>query len=1065
VSCSPQRFLANNRNLLADAELVASSVLGVENKVIPLSNPRFGEPARAGNATVALTGTYTGAEAAIYDIQIIDADVEIPRVSAPTRSGEGSGSVTDITATGSQQIFTLECQAASIEAEAASASVDGARIKAASEGTDGNALTITVDQSGLTFADTAFTTIAELEPGQGSTASPLVGAAYDWSTVQIANGLIPDSAKRIAFADDPGTVYVNYKDFVDGAYRYYLVPALQRIVPKGTLIQFVTGGRSVAVSTTLPAPATETVSDIVTLFDFLNWIRTSSELLVVDGVVTNDRSPTGQAAREFNLRTDAHAQVSSGDGSAYANGFVNVTVAAGAGTQLVTAECIAVTAADHPNARLGSELWALKSSLLGDLGIIQTGDPFSGAQFGLTIPVRLPPGYGQDKGDIGAAVEYTSRAEGETEPPICVVGLALGPDATDKTVTFKYTARPSGDCNCADMAVPNLRNSCLGDPSEGGMSVSYQNDTNARLTALRLWYKGIVRDLSKYPTDDTLTFAIQATVITNPLDGGSTEALHAAQATASLRNMINNFESTLAQIDPLPEASPPGYREAGNAAWDDAVDELQADIEAAIGAPSPFIYIRNMPSDRYDASLNWALASAGIAVVGKADASTVSGDGCWRDWGDASWWEDVDGVYAPMFSNHPYWSSRRSVGGAYYSTHEFAFQANIKCPADLKDGDTITIKILNAGWGATYQRGDTLEAAIIAAGALAFAGGVTGAPIQTWTLNGSVSGPFPSYLFNPESPAAYSGTAGGTTIGLLLVEGGIPPAKGDRFRWAVEGGHYRWRKNGGAWDGSSPPLPIPVASDPLDDGLSVSFTAGASASFVADDLYKFRATQPWAVSNLQRPTPAVWKWDGATATLESGDLGSEQQIDFFAMVHALPEGAGAVLWGGATSGATDWSEPLTWRADIIKKAMDRQARFLRLELTDAAGGSIQWAWAGVPVSTELHGDTQLIYSYQINRANEAVGGRFVGKGLSADIAWSDSALVEDEAAALIGMLDHVKENDDEPLIFIPNVERDEVVFGRINSDRVQFTDRAGYNQQARFERRVSGSLAIESALQ
>lgn len=624
-ACSPQRFLANNRNLFRTATITASSVLPVANQVRRLPF------ARKGTAQAVISGSYTGAEERDIDIEIIDTDVEVARVSKATKSGAGSATITDIEAAGPQQTFTLECQSASIEGAAASATIEGARVEWAVEGTAGNAGTITVDQSGLVYTATTFTLLADLAAGQGSQSSPMVGQAFDWNTVQIANGQIPTTALRIAFADDPSRIYTNYKDFLDGEFKYFLVPALTRSVPRGTPIQTVTGGRTVAVTDGVTTETTTAAlpGGVITAFDFLNWVRTESALLVVTTPVSNDRTPTGLAAREFSLRTDAHAEVSYGTGTPYATGLEDVTVAADAGTQLVTFTCFANNPSGHPLAHLGAEKWNVRSSLLGDLGTVTTGIPYaepSGA-FGATIPTRVPLGYGEPRGRF--ALSSITYANGSTEPQICPVALTLGPNAVDQRITLVYETRPSEDCECKRMPVPNLNTACLGNPAQGGGSMAYATDTIARLVSLHSWYTQLVRDMTSYGVSGGIgvrTAALEADVISNPVDAQYYDTLNSvlvaqpyngsgyAKATESLRTLVSSFEATLAQVDPITPASPPGLREAGNDAWDAAVTEFQADIAGAIGSPAA--YLMNVPSDRYDARLNFVLISAGIPTVG-----------------------------------------------------------------------------------------------------------------------------------------------------------------------------------------------------------------------------------------------------------------------------------------------------------------------------------------------------------------------------------------------------------------------------------------------------------------
>lgn len=1179
IPVAPQRFLANNRNLLRDAVLVASSVLPVTNKVLPIPT------ARKGTAQVTLTGEYTGAEQADIDIEIVDTDVDVSRISAPTFAGAGTGTLTDIVASGSPQVYTVELSNAGAPETTAEIALEGVKIKSAVAGAAGNLIRLTVDQSPLVFAASSYSLLADLTAGQGSAAAPMIGAGFDWdSAVLDANGLIPAGAHRIAFGDDRSSVYLSFKEFVVGQWQYRLVPAVTRTVPRGTAIYFVTEGRDVTVSN---GTSTETYNDIETAYDLLIALRTLSTLVVVDGIVANDRSPTGQASRELTLRTDAHAEVSIGTGSPYATGFVDATVTGDAPTELITARCYANRPSDHPLAGLGRERWALNGSLSGDLGTIVTGVPYvqptdrlgQPGHFALTVPIKLPPGFGTPKGrftEAAGSPTYASRTGAEIEPPICVVAMALGPDAVDETITLRYTRRPTGDCNCTDLPVPDLANSCLGNLSEGGTDVSDLSDVNReRLIDIYEWYRTTVRANSG--TLDTVPaeqgFLSQPGAVTN-FDP------------EPLRLLVRDFEAALTAINDLPGTDDsPSLKRDGESAWDDAVAELKADVAAAAGvaqtetfpafedldagmavgiftdnagvrkvrkaatgltrygfvlvdvaegddatvyyggivgvpatltpgrdqamsavAPGAWMEadsggnytpatnvinggfplfgraisdheiiieqlrwwsVRSLLTDRYQASIDWVYISAGISpTLGKADATLASGDGCWRDFGGSAWWVvtgSVNGGYAPAFSNKPYWACRDNGSGKFFSTHEFALQLNIKCEGDLKDGDTVTLVIANASWGATYQVGDALLLPIVAAGPLYLTGGRNGSPTQTWNVNGSVDGPFAAYLFDPTAPVPYAD--GG--LAFTMTEGGIPYARGDRYRFASEGGHYRWRKNGGAWHEDSPLPAIPLSPVLITDGLSAEFTTGAAASFVAGDAFRFRALQPWAVSNMQSPKSVnrAWKWDTQSppdATLDA-TFDAVKQLDMVALLCTLPDGATVTLDGGELA-PDEWSEELTYSDGQVWKAIDRQAKYVRITFTNAGGGSLRYAWLGAPVSTPLTADWNPVRAYSMGRASAGLlqGGRYLGKGDGGQVSWSESAMVEADRTALVAMLDYVKQRDDEPIIFIPQVTRidEPFVYGLIDSDGVEFRNVRGNQQNASVERRYSANIPI-----
>jgi hypothetical protein len=280
---------------------------------------------------------------------------------------------------------------------------------------------------------------------------------------------------------------------------------------------------------------------------------------------------------------------------------------------------------------------------------------------------------------------------------------------------------------------------------------------------------------------------------------------------SNLQECLDFYETGLAAIDAVTDS---GLKANGFTQWDLALAEFEADLDF-----SPLNTLGNRLASiaiaKYRILVRQAMAYAGIPQLGKANASTVeSGDGCWRDLGDAYYWTVIgsaNGEYAPAFTNKPYYSARRaSAKDLYYATFEFAFQINIKCPNLLKDGDQIILSIGDAGWPATYQVGDQLSLPIIGAAPLYLAGGQNASLVQNWYVTGSVSGPLPPLLYDPDAPAAYSGGSP-PVLEFTLTPGGIPFAKGDKFSFSVEGGHYRWRKDAASpWTESSPPRSRPA---------------------------------------------------------------------------------------------------------------------------------------------------------------------------------------------------------------------------------------------------------------
>lgn len=1158
AACAPHRFLANNRNALLDATtLVPSSVQPVDSSVLEEPLPR------SGTAQAALTGSYTGAEEAVYEVEVVSAAVETNRVSVPVRSCAGSEQLANIAATGDPQDYVLELTDPGVEEAAASVEFEGQRIIARAGGTGGNNLNLAVDQSGLVFNTTIYSLLVDLAVGAGAPTTGLEGTGYEWETAVLgAQDQIPPEAKRIAFGTDRTMIYLAYKRFDGIKTLYHFVPEIKRAIPKGTPVYFVTGGRTVYARS--GTTVEDTFADIVTVWDLLNAIKTSSSVLDVSAgsVVSFDRSPTGQAAREMLLRTDAHVDPSYGapGSSVWATGVVDAFAAADAPTELVSFTCFAVTSRDAPGAHLGNELWAVEGSLSGKIGVATTGIPFvhPDGRWGATVARKLPSGYGQPKGRFSVASINMPRTAPAEPPPVCMVAMQLGPNAVDETITLRWTKRPSGDCSCAGMPIPAVDAACLGLFTEGESTMDYSAANRERLENLYAWAADTVRAHSRYVTG----LAQQDPFISQP-------GVVSYYLPKRLNEVVAEFEEILKELNALSSGSPEGaLRAAAETAWDTAVEEFEDDVdesssivqfatfEAAedlstgdaisiftdvsssppvrkarkaipgderygfvkadysLGDPADVYWWGTVPgkgatpglvsymdatvpggwtedgslfisnffsggaplagttsgpdilipfasarvtqlywallSDRYEYRMRQVLITGGISPLGKSEANTIqSGDGCWHDWGGDYYWTVTGserGAYAPAFNNHICYASRISADGrAYYSTKEFCFQPNIFCPELLVPGDEIVLQIDGSGWPPTYQVGDTNILPVVSAQPVRLSGGINASPLQTWYLSGSSDGALPNFVYDPTAspPTRYDSNG----IAFDLINGAVPSERGDKFRWSVEGGTWRWRKIVGGVTGSwSSAAAISNDAELLDEGLSLSFRNGAAPSFVASDLFRFRVLQPWAVSNLRRPFPERWQWGEENDPSLLVDLGSAQDLRTVALaLHTIPEGATITLEGGTGGSPFEWSEELTWRAGAIVKEFDevRNARYLRLSLTDAAGGGIGWFWIGMPFVTTMGVDVTLRHQYKIDRGSSGLfqGGLYSGRSVGGTVQWSEGSLFEADMTNLVAMLDWSKSNHDEPFIFVPQIERpQEALLARVLNDEVDLED-------------------------
>ena len=386
----------------------------------------------------------------------------------------------------------------------------------------------------------------------------------------------------------------------------------------------------------------------------------------------------------------------------------------------------------------------------------------------------------------------------------------------------------------------------------------------------------------------------------------------------------------------------------------------------------------------------------------------------------------MDGYYLPAFTNQAYVSARRNTEtGEAYSTQEFGFGLVVACPERLKIGDEVTIRIEQVDAERPYRVGDEAVLQTVGGAAAWLSGGVTGTDVQTWRVAASTAGALANYMVPTDGSAVPSYTAAGVT--LQLTPGGIPFELGDSFSFAVEAGQYRWRRDGGAW---STPADIP-ASGPaaLADGLQLQFEPGAAPSFVAADAYTFDVRQPHAASHVQDATPTVWAWTGAAANTVL-DFGAVVPVDVFAMArYTLPAGASATV--AISADGTTYSTPVALdvsRAVAVHSfAAGTTARYLRVAVASATGGSIGWLWAGVPLATAYNASScQRTRRWAVQRGNGYnPAALYAGAGDGWQIAWSPMGsgmgghLLQADAEALLAVVDWAQQHD-EPLIFMPH---------------------------------------------
>ena len=1016
---SVQRFFSGRNNLVRDAVLAASSVR-------PSTAIERIAAQRAGGGRVRLAGAYTGHEAAQVDVEIVAAG-GIPRASVPQFVGVGNGQLDVLSVDGAAPLqgLTLSLVDLGIPTEHARLDARQVQIRAKAPGAAGNDIRITVEPQ-ITRTATAWALLADWSAGT----AVQTGSQWDFGGLPLsAKGDVDPDSPRIQFGFDP-QVYRPWREYKDGAWQFGLSPALERTQPKGTAVYAVTGGYKITVTDGVD---TETYGDVaasqpavVTFYDLLTALQASA-LVEVAGVVAVDRAVNGQAAIDVPLRTSAWLMSMGGKVQLQA-----VSVPPAAPTQTVTVRCMNADV-------IGAERWSVVGDVSGALPVATTGLPYDSAAVRFTVPAVDPAALGS--GEWSFKYEPTTRDEAAGVPSVCVRPFRFGRNATARTVTFRYQRRPPADCKCSDVPPIVISDECLGIFEEG---VTMPPAVQTRLVSLMEW---------------------RATFVGGniALDAGETPNSAQVEADQGDVRLVNNCISNVL-VPALVEV-----HENADAlvVWDAAIVQFKAEwtaYAAMDGAGGNLSTLADTLNQKYEAKMDVARSKAGIYPK-KSDSSGGDAGGCWIDYGGTHWWADVSGYYLPAFTNKPYISCRRNTDtGEAYSTMEFGFGFVVACPERLKEGDTLTIVIIQVDGEKPYQVGDEAVLQTIAAGPAWLAGGVDGTDVQTWRVAGSTSGALPDYLVPTDGTAVPVYAQVGTE--LQLAPGGIPFVLGDVFSLAIEAGQYRWRRGAGAWSALTD---IPAAgADVLADGLTVHFDAGAAPSFTPGDIYGFDVHQPWAVSHVRDALATMWGWAGSDATMVI-DLGSVQDLGAVALArYELPEGAAVAV--ELSDDAVTWSAPLAMDVShaVSVRFASLQARYVRVSVVDAPGGSIGWIWAGQPLATDHHASTcQRRRRWAVGRGsglNPAT--LYAGAGDGWSLAWSPgnemaSRLLEADAQQLVALLDWAQETD-EPMIFTPHyLHPQDASLVRFGADALDVSDKHEFQPDGASHRLLSAALELE----
>lgn len=456
------RYLGNNTNLVRDA------VLSALNIVPSAAIYRTDTAAKVGGGSATLDGPYTGQHDTTIDVKIVAPTGGVARLSQPVFTGTGNGVIGDLSVDVgvAAQDFVLTLEDLGTQTHSAGASLQGATLVAVAGGTAGNAITVRIDHSALTFGDTAFSLQDDLKAGTNE----YTGAQWDFGAVLLdAEGTIPASAPRLRLGVDP-QIYRQYKQYKNGAYVYGFSPAPVRDIPKGSRVHSVSGSRSMTVS---DGVTNESMTGIVTLYDTLSAIRDHSALVRVTSPIVNDRLPGGMGATELSVYTVSYpVSLVAAGGNSIKLADLPIHGSASSPTETLTIHCI-----DAP--ATGSETWSVRGDVSGVLLDATTNVAYADGGYVFKIPLPFVPGAGAApvKGTI--TVEYVPNTSTSTPraslPRFTAVKARLGAAAKNGTWSYTLSARPPAPCDSNDVQLE-------GGPSEACLGISTSGDSDVSIT-------------------------------------------------------------------------------------------------------------------------------------------------------------------------------------------------------------------------------------------------------------------------------------------------------------------------------------------------------------------------------------------------------------------------------------------------------------------------------------------------------------------------------------------------------------------------------------------------------
>src|SRR5574343_357811 len=749
-----------------------------------------------GGGTVELSGSYSGADDAVVDIEVTSTTITgAPQLSAPVYAGIGNGSLSGLSADSGidAQAFTVTCLDLGTPTRQAWAPFQSVNLRAKLAGTAGNAYSLRVSQSGLTATATDFATTGDMSAG----ASEFSGDQFNFGAINL---------------EPEGTV-----ELLDGS----------------------------AVE--------ETYTGVTTLYSLLSQIAADSTLIEVDGVIAQDRRPGGMACDDLTVFTSSYSAGSTREGTSYIRrAVIPLTVPSAAPTEVLRAECIA---APIP----GAEIWRMSGSVSGEMDNAVSGVAWTDEGYAATIPQELAPNT-EPEGDGTAYLELLSRDAATPVPSLRVKNFRLGAEAQTRTYVFEWRPRPAEACDCSTIPVVGGPNDILLGITTGGTAVAtlpatlktlYEQIEDWRLQSIGLncFWGDRTDDVETWLTSMFIDiWSVTGATGIPPSDGyplGSVSTImERASATARFEDadiaaielVANTFQTHLLAI----------YNEMGGSGdLDSAVaTEFQTQWDAIVYKLSPLMVITNtgghvwktpsfqdgiatseldQPGAMIQQYIDRAIAGTRNltndlgpltrlvqAHIGKVyiagnllrpfDGATLTGNAVWQDHGGDYWFVSQGDGLLPIQPGYYYHSARMAPNDIGedepVSTRESGFVAAGGCVENMQVGDKLIVRTTPYANGrATYQQGDAIEWEIVRADPVQLGGGQIGNDTVTFGGRGSVVGALDPYPLVTTAPSPYSN--GG--LAFAIAPGAIPFEVGDRWTFSAEGGEFRWRIDSGGW--------------------------------------------------------------------------------------------------------------------------------------------------------------------------------------------------------------------------------------------------------------------------